>query len=98
MNQERLMKVLLSPLISEKSSRLGDESQQFVFKVLPDATKPEIKQAVELLFKVDVEAVQVVKVKGKAKRFGRVMGRRNDWKKAYVRLQQGQEIDLMGAE
>lgn len=98
MNQERLLKVLLGPLVSEKSARLADESQQFVFKVLPDATKLEIKKAVEQMFSVNVKAVRVVNVKGKTKRFGRMLGRRNDWKKAYVRVQEGQEIDLMGAE
>jgi len=98
MNQERLLKVLLGPLVSEKSSRLTEQSQQFVFKVLPDANKLEIKKAVELLFGVNVQSVQVVNVKGKVKRFGRGLGRRNDWKKAYVRLQEGQEIDLAGAE
>ncbi len=98
MNQERLLKVLLGPLVSEKSTRLAEQSQQFVFKVLPDATKPEIKKAVEMLFDVNVKAVRVLNVKGKSKRFGRTPGRRSDWKKAYVRLQEGQEIDLMGAE
>lgn len=98
MNQERLLKVLLGPLVSEKSTRLAEGSQQFAFKVLSDASKPEIKKAVEMLFSVNVKAVRVVNVKGKSKRFGRVMGRRNDWKKAYVRVQEGQEIDLMGAE
>jgi large subunit ribosomal protein L23 len=98
MNQERLLKVLLGPLVSEKGTRLAEQSQQFVFKVLPDATKPEIKKAVEMLFDVNVKAVRVLNVKGKSKRFGRTPGRRSDWKKAYVRLQEGQEIDLMGAE
>ena len=98
MNQERLLKVLLGPLVSEKSTRLAEQSQQFAFKVLPDATKPEIKKAVEMLFDVNVKAVRVLNVKGKSKRFGRTLGRRSDWKKAYVRLQEGQEIDLMGAE
>jgi large subunit ribosomal protein L23 len=98
MNQERLLKVLLGPLVSEKSTRLAEQSQQFAFKVLPDATKPEIKKAVEMLFDVNVKAVRVLNVKGKSKRFGRTPGRRSDWKKAYVRLQEGQEIDLMGAE
>ena len=98
MNQERLLQVLLGPLVSEKSSRLTEQSQQFVFKVRPDANKLEIKKAVESLFGVNVQSVQVVNVKGKVKRFGRGLGRRNDWKKAYVRLQEGQEIDLAGAE
>ena len=98
MNQERIMKVLLGPLVSEKSARLTEQSQQYVFKVLPDATKLEIKKAIESLFKVNVLSVRVVNVKGKTKRFGRAMGHRNDWKKAYIRVQEGQEIDLVGAE
>jgi len=97
-NQERIMKVLLGPLVSEKSARLTEQSQQYVFKVLPDATKLEIKKAIESLFKVNVLSVRVVNVKGKTKRFGRAMGHRNDWKKAYIRVQEGQEIDLVGAE
>jgi large subunit ribosomal protein L23 len=92
------MKVLLGPLVSEKSARLTEQSQQYVFKVLPDATKLEIKKAIESLFKVNVLSVRVVNVKGKTKRFGRHMGHRNDWKKAYIRVQEGQEIDLVGAE
>lgn len=98
MSQERLMKVLLSPLVSEKSARLADQNQQFAFKVLPDATKPEIRKAVELLFDVKVTNVQVAKMKGKVKRFGQMMGKRSDWKKAYVTLAEGQDIDFMGAE
>lgn len=96
MNEERLMKVLLSPLISEKTSIAAEQSNQYVFKVASDATKPEIKQAVELLFDVTVEAVNVANMKGKTKRFGQRMGRRSDWKKAYISLQAGQEIDLLG--
>jgi large subunit ribosomal protein L23 len=98
MNQERLMKVLLSPHVSEKSSRLADSSNQITFKVLPDATKLEIKKAVELLFDVKVEAVQTANVKGKKKRFSFSVGRRKDWKKAYVTLAEGHDIDFMGAE
>ena len=96
MNEERLMKVLLAPLISEKSSIAAEQSNQYVFKVTTDATKPEIKQAVELLFDVKVDAVKVANMKGKTKRFGQKMGRRSDWKKAYISLQAGQEIDLLG--
>lgn len=92
------MKVLLGQLVSEKGARLTEHSQQYVFKVLPDANKLEIKKAVESLFKVNVLTVRVVNVKGKTKRFGRAMGRRSDWKKAYIRVRQGQEIDLIGAE
>ena len=96
MNQERLMKVLLSPHISEKSSIVADQNNQIVLKVATDASKPEIKQAVELLFDVKVDRVQVSNVKGKTKRFGAKMGRRSDWKKAYIPLQEGQEIDFLG--
>ena len=99
MNEERLMKVLVAPLISEKSSIAAEQNNQYVFKVTTDATKPEIKAAVELLFEVKVDAVKVANVKGKTKRFGQRTGRRNDWKKAYISLQAGQEIDLLsGAE
>lgn len=98
MNQERLMQVILAPVISEKSTRVADQDQQVVFKVVKDATKPEIKAAVELLFKVEVEGVQVLNVKGKVKHFGRFTGRRSDWKKAYVSLKPGQEIDFTAAE
>ncbi|MEN8168612.1 MAG: 50S ribosomal protein L23 [Pseudomonadota bacterium] len=96
MNEERLMKVLLAPLISEKSSIAAEQNNQYVFKVTTDATKPEIKQAVEMLFDVKVDSVKVANMKGKTKRFGQKMGRRNDWKKAYIALQAGQEIDLLG--
>jgi large subunit ribosomal protein L23 len=96
MSKERLMKILLSPVVSEKSAMAADKSNQFGFKVVPDATKPEIAQAVELLFDVKVRDVRTVNVKGKQKRFGAVMGRRNNWKKAYVRLQEGHDIDFAG--
>ena len=98
MNDERLMRVLLSPHVSEKSSRLADSANQVVFRVLPDARKVEIKRAVEKLFNVTVENVQVVNVKGKRKGFQRNQGKRSDWKKAYVRLQAGDDIDFVGAE
>ena len=98
MSEERLMKLLLSPHVSEKSTRIADKNRQFVFKVVPDATKPEIKAAVELMFKVEVEGVQVVNVAGKRKRFGRMAGRRPDWKKAYVRLKPGHDIDFVGGQ
>jgi large subunit ribosomal protein L23 len=96
MNNERLMQVLVSPVISEKSAMLADASNQFCFKVIPDATKPEIKRAVEMLFDVNVEDVRVVNIAGKKKRFGQLMGKRNDTRKAYVRLQAGQDIDFAG--
>ena len=99
----RLMNVLLAPQISEKSTFVGEKNNQYVFRVAADATKPEIKAAVELLFstkdkKVEVKAVQVANVKGKQKRFGQLEGRRRNWKKAYVRLAQGQEINFQVAE
>ncbi|KAA6184996.1 50S ribosomal protein L23 [Thiohalocapsa marina] len=96
MNQERLMKVLLGPVISEKSTMAADANRQFVFRVVPDATKREIGKAVELLFDVQVEGVQVMNVKGKSKRFGARMGQRSGWRKAYVRLKPGQDIDFGG--
>jgi len=96
MSKERLMKVLLSPVVSEKSALVADKANQFAFKVVTDATKPEIAQAVELLFDVKVRDVRTVNVKGKQKRFGAVLGRRNNWKKAYVRLQDGHDIDFAG--
>jgi large subunit ribosomal protein L23 len=98
MNQERLMKVLLSPVVSEKSSRVADANRQFVFKVLPGASKPEIRDAVELMFDVKVKGVQVANVQGKVKRFGQTTGRRVNWKKAYVTLAEGHDIDFMGKE
>lgn len=98
MKKERLMKVLLAPHISEKSTNVADANQQFVFRVVPDANKIEIKKAVELMFDVKVDSVQVTNVKGKRKRFGQIAGRRADWKKAYVKLQPGQDIDFMGAQ
>lgn len=98
MKQERLMKVLLSPVVSEKGSRVADANRQFVFKVLPDASKPEIRKAVELMFDVRVTGVQVTNVNGKNKRFGQTMGRRVNWKKAYVTLAEGHDIDFIGKE
>lgn len=97
MNQERLTKVILAPVISEKSNRLAEKQQQMVFKVLPDATKVEIKAAVELLFDVKVASVTTTTTKGKVKRFGRTLGRRSDVKKAYVSLAEGQELNLEAA-
>ena len=97
-NQERLMQVLLAPQVSEKSTYVAEKNEQVVFRVVGNATKPEIKAAVELLFKTKVDAVTVSRVKGKKKRFGRFMGRRNNWKKAYVRLAVGQEINFAATE
>jgi len=93
-NEERLMQVLLAPQISEKATYVADKNEQVIFIVAPDATKPEIKAAVELLFKVQVESVQVANMKGKIKRSGRVMGRRSDVRKAFVCLKPGQEINF----
>lgn len=97
MNQERLMKVILAPIVSEKSNMLAEKRNQMVFKVLKDATKTEIKAAVELLFNVQVASVTTTTTKGKTKRFGRTVGRRSDVKKAYVSLVAGQELDLEAA-
>lgn len=96
MKQERLMHVLLAPIVSEKSSMAADRDKQFVFKVATDASKSEIKGAVELLFDVQVESVQTVNLKGKVKRFGKRLGIRSDWKKAYVSLKEGYDIDFTG--
>jgi len=93
-NIERLMTVILAPVISEKSTMLADKNEQVAFRVMQDATKHEVKAAVELLFKVEVESVNVLNIKGKAKRFGKFMGRRNNVRKAYVCLKPGQQIDF----
>jgi large subunit ribosomal protein L23 len=97
-SQERLMKVLLAPQISEKATHVADKNEQVIFRVASDATKPEIKAAVELMFKVSVDSVQIANVKGKVKRMGRYVGRRNNWKKAYVCLAAGQEINFAASE
>lgn len=94
MSKERLMKILLAPLVSEKSSMAADSARQFTFKVTTDATKPEISAAVELLFDVEVDKVQTINVSGKSKRFGQIQGKRKDWKKAMVRLKEGHDIDF----
>ena len=98
MNQERLLKVLRGAHVTEKSTLAADAARQFVFRVDRGATKPEVKRAVEQLFEVEVERVQMVNVKGKAKRFGRMLGKRSDFKKAYVRLKPGHDINFSGAE
>ena len=103
MDKGRLMQVLLSPLVSEKSTFVGEKNNQYVVRVTADATKPEIKAAVELMFKIKVKEVQVVNVPGKDKRFGRFEGRRRNWKKAYVSLMPGadgkkQEITFQAQE
>lgn len=97
-SQERLLQVLLAPQISEKATYVADKNEQVIFKVASDATKPEVKAAVELLFKVQVKSVQIANVKGKEKRFGRFFGRRKDWKKAFVCLNPGQEISFAAGE
>jgi large subunit ribosomal protein L23 len=97
-DNSRLMNVLLAPIVSEKSTMIAEKNEQVAFRVIQDATKDEIKAAVELLFKVQVESVQVLNVKGKAKRFGRFNGRRSNVRKAYVSLKPGQEINFAEAQ
>lgn len=98
MSQEKLMNVLIGPHVSEKSARISESANQLVFRVRRDASRPDIKAAVELMFEVQVAKVNVVNVAGKRKRFGQRAGRRQDFKKAYVSLAPGQSIDLSGAE
>ncbi len=93
MNQNQLYQVLLAPRMTEKTVLLAESSNQYVFKVAKTATKQEIKQAVETLFEVKVDRVQTVNMKGKQKNFSRRAGKRNDWKKAYIRLAEGQSLD-----
>jgi len=100
--QERLLTVLLAPVVSEKSTFIGEKNNQYVFRVASDATKPEVKAAVEMVFstkdkKLQVLSVQIASVRGKQKRVGRFLGRRSSWKKAYVRLAPGQDIDYQAA-
>jgi len=97
-NDERLLNILLAPQISEKATFVAEKNEQVIFRVASDATKPEVKAAVEKLFNVTVDSVQISNVKGKQKRFGRYMGRRQDWKKAYVCLAAGQEINFAASE
>ena len=92
--QQRLMQVLLGPAVSEKSTMVGDKHNQYVFRVERTATKTDVKAAVQLMFKVEVEGVQVLNVKGKEKRTGRFIGRRKGWKKAFVSVKAGQEINF----
>ncbi len=96
MNETQVFDVIVGPHVSEKGTRLADKHRQFVFVVRRDADKPAIKQAVEKMFNVKVEDVKVVNVKGKSKRSGKTPGRRQDWKKAYVSLKPGQDINFMG--
>ena len=95
---DRLMNVVLAPVVSEKSTFVADKNRQYVFRVADDATKPQIKAAVELMFKTKVEGVTVSNVKGKERRFGRTIGRKRSWKKAYVRLAEGQEINFAATQ
>ena len=95
-NEERLYQIILKPVISEKTTLAAEQNRQIVFQVRTDANKNEIRLAVEKLFEVKVENVQVVNVRGKVKRHGGTTGVRNNWKKAYVCLQEGQDIDFMG--
>lgn len=97
MNQAKIMKVILAPLMTEKSTNQADQNRQFVFRVLPSATKHEIKAAVELVFKVEVAAVTVANMKGKLKRYRNTMGKRKSWKKAYVSLKEGFDINFAQA-
>lgn len=98
LNQERLMTVLVGPHVSEKATVLAEKNNQICFKVRRDSTKKEIAKAVELMFEVVVDRVQVTNVRGKTKRFGRTVGKRADWKKAYVTLAEGHDIDFLGVE
>lgn len=98
MNQERIYKVLVAPHVSEKATLVAEKYGQYVFRIAPDATKPEVKKAVEALFNVKVESVQTVNIKGKTKRTARGLGKRNDVRKAYVKLVAGQDIDFADAE
>jgi large subunit ribosomal protein L23 len=97
-NAAQLMTVVLAPVVSEKSTFVADKNRQYVFRVADRATKPEIKAAVELMFKIKVDSVTVSNVKGKERRFGRIEGRRRNWKKAYVRVAEGQEINFAATE
>ena len=97
MNAERMHQILLRPVISEKSTNAAEANRQVVFEVLENATKAEVREAVEKLFNVSVIAVQVLNVRGKIKRFGKTPGKRNYWKKAYVRLAVGDDIDFLGS-
>ncbi|HWI39825.1 MAG TPA: 50S ribosomal protein L23 [Burkholderiales bacterium] len=97
-NIDQLMNVVLAPVVSEKSTFVADRNRQYVFRVADDATKPQIKAAIELMFKTKVDGVTVLNVRGKERRFGRLTGRRRNWKKAYVRLAEGQEINFAATE
>ena len=95
-DEGRLMQVLVAPIVSEKATMIAEKTNSVTFKVLQDATKYEIKAAVQLMFKVDVQAVAVLNIKGKTKRFGKSVGRRDNIRKAYVTLKAGQELNIGG--
>ena len=95
-DEGRLMQVLVAPIVSEKATQVAEQTNAVLFKVLRDASKPEIKAAVELMFKVEVKGVSVANIKGKTKRFGKSVGRRDHVRKAYVTLKAGQELNLVG--
>ena len=97
-NPEQLMNVVLAPVVSEQSTFVADKNRQYVFRVADRATKPQIKAAVELMFKTKVDDVTLLNVRGKERRFGRLSGRKRSWKKAYVRLAEGQEINFAATE
>jgi large subunit ribosomal protein L23 len=97
-NAEQLMNVVLAPVVSEKSTFVADKNRQYVFRVADRATKPQVKAAVELMFKTKVDGVTLLNVRGKERRFGRLSGRKRSWKKAYVRLAEGQEINFAATE
>ena len=97
-NIDQLMNIVLAPVVSEKSTFVADKNRQYVFRVADRASKPQIKAAIELMFKTKVDGVTVLNVRGKERRFGRMVGRRRNWKKAYVRLAAGQEINFAATE
>jgi large subunit ribosomal protein L23 len=96
-NKYQLASVLEAPIISEKSTVAAEKDKQFVFKVQKQATKKQVKSAVEMMFSVEVDSVRVLNVKGKQKRFGKSLGQRSDWKKAYVKLKPGHDIEFSAA-
>ena len=98
MNEQRLYSVILAPHVSEKTALAAEMEGRHTFRVANDASKFEVRKAIEKLFEVDVKSVQIVNVRGKTKRFGAAEGKRSDWKKAIVRLAEGQDIDFMGVE
>lgn len=97
LNNYQLANVLQAPIISEKSTNAAEQNKRFAFKVIKQATKKQVKDAVEIMFSVEVDTVNILNVKGKQKRFGRTLGQRSDWKKAYVKLKPGHDIDFSAA-